>query len=261
MMKKPNLNISIVQSDLIWHDKSSNLHKMDSFIQKIEDDTDLVILPEMFSSGFTMDSAGMAESMRGDTVKWMIEKAVENKCAISGSLVITDSDRFYNRHLFIHPDGSIDFYDKKHLFRMADEHKYYSPGNQRVVVKYKGWRIMLLTCYDLRFPVWSRSRNDYDVLIYVANWPEKRRQAWITLLAARAIENQAYVIGVNRVGMDGNQINYSGDSAVIDPKGDFISNIRPYVEGIDNINLDLESLQEFRKSFPVRLDADEFEVL
>jgi len=207
-----------------------------------------------------MDAEGLAEDMDGPTVGWMREEAAALGCVVTGSLIVREGDRRYNRLVWARPDGSLAHYDKRHLFRMADEQRHYSAGDRRLVVELKGWRVCPMVCYDLRFPVWSRSRDDYDVLLYVANWPQRRAHAWSTLLRARAIENLCYVVGVNRVGKDGNGATYAGDSVALDFLGQPLSS-----EGggdrVETAVLDLESLQAYRTSFPAHLDADRFELV
>jgi len=198
--------------------------------------------------------------MTGDTVLWLKEMAMKRNCAIAGSMIIKEDNKFFNRFIFVKPDGKLNYYNKKHLFRMANEHEHYSAGEKKVIVNYKGWRINLLVCYDLRFPVWSRNKNDYDLLIYVANWPTSRISQWNTLLAARAIENQAYIVGVNRIGSDGNNFNYSGSSQIINPKGEKLIDNNINKDIIETAELDYDSLIHYRENFSVYLDADDFEI-
>lgn len=252
------MNISIIQSDLHWESPSKNRAMFDEKISEIENDIDLIVLPEMFSTGFSMSPENLAESWQGPTVKWMHRVAISKKVAIAGSLIVEDSGKYFNRLVFVHPDGNIEYYDKRHLFRMSSEHKYYDIGNNRVIINYKGFRILPLVCYDLRFPVWSRNRNDYDMILIVANFPEARRYAWNTLLPARAIENQCYVVACNRVGKDGNGVNYTGDSQVIDPQGKLIICAKPNVNQTISSKISIQEVQDFRKSFPAHLDSDDF---
>lgn len=258
-----DLKITILQSGLFWENCEQNLEQFSKKISLIREQTDLIILPEMFTTGFSMQPEKLAESMTGKTVKWMKEHAHKKQCVITGSFICEENRKFYNRLVWMKPDGTYSTYDKSHLFSMADEDKHYSGGNKKIIEKIKGWKICPLICYDLRFPVWSRNTrsNTYDVLIYVANWPEKRSFPWKTLLLARAIENQCYVVGVNRVGNDGNEISYSGDSSVINFKGEIISKTRPHAEFIETISLNYSGLDEFRKQFPVLDDGDDFEVI
>jgi len=254
------MNITIIQADLAWQNKTKNLQYFDKKIGQINVPTDLIVLPEMFTTGFSMKSQLLAETMNGPTLNWMAAKAKQTNALIMGSLIITEDDYFYNRLIAMLPDGNYYFYDKRHLFRMADEHHHYNHGVEQLVVEYKGWRIFPLICYDLRFPVWSRNSNSYDLLVCIANWAAPRSHAWKTLLLARAIENQVYVAGVNRVGVDGNDIPFSGDSAIIDMKGQIMTNLKPSVEGIETITLSLENLKKFREDFPAWQDADKFEL-
>ena len=213
-----NLKVTIIQPDIIWENPGENLTKYSTTIAAAGK-TDLVILPEMFTTGFSMNSENLYELMDGPTVNWMKYTAKFNKTAIIGSLIIKENGKIYNRAVWVFPDGSVSYYDKRHLFTMGQEHLHYASGKEKLLVEYKGWRICPLICYDLRFPVWSRNTDNIDLLIYVANWPAVRSQVWKTLLLARAIENQVFCMGVNRTGIDGYGIKYSGDSAFIDAKG------------------------------------------
>lgn len=217
------LNTALIQTELVWEDPQSNRSMLEDKLKTLGSKVDLIILPEMFTTGFSMNPATCFETMDGESLKWLKQMASKLNAAICGSLIIKESGRFYNRFVFVDPDGSVTHYDKRHTFTLAGEDKAYSPGNQKVILSYMGWKICPLICYDLRFPVWSRNTEDYDLLIYVANWPDKRVLAWDTLLRARAIENLVYTIGVNRVGHDGEQIDYSGHSAVYDPLGNMLS--------------------------------------
>lgn len=255
-----DLKVTIIQTELHWENIDENLEMLGQKLSQIEDETDLIVLPEMFNTGFTMSSEKLAEEMDGKTMQWMKNAAKEKSCVVVGSLIINENRNYYNRLIWMRTDGSYETYDKRHLFRMMDEHKYFSGGDERIVVELNGWRICPFVCYDLRFPVWCRNKGDYDCLIYIANWPGARRSAWSTLLLARAIENQVYVIGVNRIGKDGNDIVFSGGSAVIDPKGQVISKTQPHQENIETVSLSYEELEDFRKKFPVGLDGDEFEI-
>jgi len=279
-----NLKVTVIQSDIIWEDVDKNLSMFSDKIYAIGQNTDVIILPEMFTTGFSMESEKLAETMEGISVTWMKEMALKVDAAITGSLIIKENGHYYNRLIWTQPDGAIFTYDKRHLFRMANEDQYFSGGKSRLVVEWKGWKICPLICYDLRFPVWSRnselkvesrklkeeesiplpntqhSTPLYDCLIYVANWPEARKEPWIKLLEARAIENQVYVVGVNRVGTDEKQISYSGNSMIIDPKGNDISNILEHETRTITIELNKKELEDFRAKFPVGLDADEFEI-
>ena len=256
-----DLKISLVQSMLHWEDAMANLEMFSERLGPLAGHTDLIVLPEMFNTGFSMNSVKLAETMEGATVQWLKEQARRLGAAIYGSAIIEENGRFFNRGLFATRDGRISSYDKRHLFRMAQEHDHFSPGTERVIVELGGWRILLQVCYDLRFPVFSRNRNDHDLMLYVANWPEARRYPWGQLLIARAIENQSCVVGVNRVGMDGNGIHYSGDSVVVDPKGLVIGACAPAKEEIVTSVLDHAALLEFREKFPAGLDADDFDLV
>jgi predicted amidohydrolase len=258
-----NLIITIIQTHLHWENPIKNIAHFDSKINAITESTDIIVLPEMFTTGFTMNPKLHAEEHGGNGLQWMTQKAKEKKCVIVGSISIKENNTFYNRLYWAKPDGTYEFYDKRHLFKMGNEHQHYSAGNKKLIVEYKGWKICPLICYDLRFPVWSRNKKDttYDVLIYVANWPEVRAYPWKQLLIARAIENQTYVIGVNRIGLDGNNIDHSGDSVIINPKGEFINTLQAHQDKTESLSLSYTYLQDFRKAFPVLSDADEFEVL
>ncbi|WP_197489931.1 amidohydrolase [Rheinheimera sp. SA_1] len=254
------LKIAIIQSELVWQDAKANCDNFASCFAQLRD-VDLVILPEMFNSGFSMQSAQIAEPMTGPTVLWLQQQAQFYQVAIAGSLAISTELGVVNRLMFVHPDGSLEYYDKKHLFRMAGEHQHYAAGSARSVVLYKGFRLNLQICYDLRFPVFARNQGDYDVLIYVANWPEPRRRIWSTLLAARAMENQAFVLGCNRVGQDGNQFSYSGDSVALNYLGEPMAEFPAGQAGILIATLRLDDLLKFRQQFPAALDADAFVLL
>ncbi|KAA3632908.1 MAG: amidohydrolase, partial [Bacteroidetes bacterium] len=209
------LRLSIVQDHLAWEQKQQNLKHFSKVLSPLKGETDLIVLPEMFTTGFSMNAEKLAETMEGPTVQWLKKQAADLSAAIMGSCIIRDMGKFYNRLLFVTPEGKTFYYDKRHLFSFAGEHEYYTGGTHRILIPYKGWKIMPQICYDLRFPVWSRNTDDYDLLIYVANFPDKRRFAWQQLLTARAIENQVYTIGVNRIGLDENGIEYSGDSVCL----------------------------------------------
>ncbi len=260
-----DLKISIIQSDIHWEDIGANLAMFEEKIWKIGQ-TDVIVLPEMFTTGFTMRAPKLAEHMNMRTFKWMKQMADQTGALVLGSFIAMVHDRYYNRLLWMEPGGNFKTYDKRHLFRMADEHHTYSPGESLLIGHWKGWRICPLVCYDLRFPVWSRNRwnatlkkMSYDVLVYVANWPQVRAAAWKTLLDARAIENLSFVVGVNRVGTDGNGVEYNGNSAVIGPKGDPIFQVEGE-EAIKTVELNAHSLQAFRDRFPAYLDADDFSI-
>ena len=253
-----DLKVTIIQSNLHWEDKAANLKMFADKISVITESTDLIVLPEMFTTGFSMNPVLLAETMDGETVNWMQLHAAKKKCAITGSFICEENGKYYNRLVWATETGTCSIYDKRHLFSMGAEHEHYSNGNNKLIVTLKGWNIRPLICYDLRFPVWSRNtkENPYDLLLYVANWPERRQHPWKTLLLARAIENQSYVIGLNRVGNDVYDIHYSGDSAVINYKGEKISFSYPDAESIETITLKHSDLMAFRKEFPVLNDAD-----
>ena len=255
-----HLRVTLVQTELQWQDPAGNRHRLAAHFRGLLGHTDLVVLPEMFSTGFSMDAAALAEDMDGPTVGWMREEAAALGCVVTGSLIVREAGHCRNRLIWARPDGTVEHYDKRHLFRVAGEQDHYAAGTRRLVVDLKGWRVCPMICYDLRFPVWSRNRDDYDLLLYVANWPQRRAHAWSALLRARAIENLSYVVGVNRIGKDGNGASYSGDSVALDYLGQPLSS-----EGggdrVETAVLDLESLQSYRASFPAHLDADRFELL
>lgn len=253
-----DLNVTLVQSDIIWEDGAANREMFAEKIASTNQKTDVYVLPEMFNSGFSMRSKVLAEEMDGPSIAWMREWSRNSGADIAASLIIHEHGNYFNRLVWMRPDGDHFCYDKRHLFRMAGEHKHFTAGERRIVVHSRGWRICPLICYDLRFPVWSRSRGDYDALVYVANWPEPRRAAWNILLAARAVENQCVVIGVNRTGEDGTGKRYAGDSAVYDARGEKISRIRPYENGTERVTLSAEDLNDYRNTFEVGLDADAF---
>ena len=256
------MQIAAVQTKIFWEDPVSNYQHLENLLRPI-DSVDLIVLPEMFTTGFTMNSMNVAEMNEGKTLDWMGKLAAHKKAVVTGSIVVKEEGKFYNRLYWVSPEKTFITYDKKHLFRMAKENQFYSEGKSRLITSLKGVRFCPMICYDLRFPVWSRNidKNNqtvYDCLIYVANWPEPRTDAWVSLLKARAIENQAYVIGVNRVGKDENNVSYSGGSSVFDPKGNRLDQFVLHKEQIEVIYLDINELEEFRKKFPAYLDADKF---
>jgi len=253
------LKVAIIQSNLIWENSSGNLDLFNIHLKKISQ-ADIVVLPEMFNTGFTQNVAEMAQPINGPVVSWMKKRALENNYALLGSLIIKEDEKYFNRFIMAFPCTDIKWYDKRHLFRMGGEHENFTSGTKQQIFSYIGWRIKPLICYDLRFPVWSRNKNNYDLLVYVSNWPQPRREVWITLLKARAIENQCYVIGVNRVGTDGMGIEYSGDSMVIGPKGEVLCELPKGQEGIGEVTLSLSELEAFRTKFPVFADADTFTI-
>lgn len=253
-----DLNIALIQTKLQWHDAVANRAHFDARLAEIHG-AELIILPEMFTTGFTMQSDEQAEQTDGGTLEWLQTKAAEKHAVITGSVAVREGDNCFNRLYWVQPDGSFDSYDKRHLFAMAGEHHAYRPGSSRVIMNVAGWRVYPLICYDLRFPVWSRSRGDYDLLLYVANWPDKRRQHWIKLLQARAIENQCWCIGVNRIGTDGNTVGYAGDSLICDPLGEITADAGTR-DVIVQQALSGEHLLQIRKQLPFMHEADDFQL-
>lgn len=253
------LKISIVQTDIAWENKQENLRMLREKLHALRGTTEIVVLPEMFSTGFTMKSRELAEPVSGITVRILKELAADFQLALCGSFICSERSNYYNRAFFITPEGEEFYYDKQHLFRMGNEAEYFSAGNNKLIISYRGWNICLLVCYDLRFPVWSRNvNNEYDLLIYMASWPQARRLAWDTLLCARALENMCYVCGVNRIGVDGNKLIYNGGSVVFSAKGEVLASVPDGEEGIETVSLSLISLQQLRDKFPVWKDADAF---
>ena len=250
------MKIAIIQTNIDWGNPSANVKKANEIIDR-QEPADLFVLPEMFSTGFCTVPKGIAEPVECDTLQWMKQKAAEKKCALAGSIATEENGKFFNRFYFVHPDGQVEWYDKKHLFTYGGEDKHFTAGQDRVVVTHCGIRILLQVCYDLRFPVWTRNQKDYDMILYVASWPTSRVDAWKTLLRARAIENQCYVAGVNRVGDDPN-CTYCGGSAVIDPYGRTLAACEDGTECVEQADIDLELLEAFRQKFPVLNDADSF---
>ena len=249
------MRISLLQQNIKWSDIHANILEADKAINKTQE-SDLYILPEMWSTGFCMEPELIAEPVENSfALRWMHDKSIEIHAAIGGSIAIRDGDNYYNRFYFALPDGNIEYYDKRHLFSYSGENLKYIPGDKRVIVNYKGVRIMLQVCYDLRFPIFMRNHNEYDLLLCVANWPDSRREVWDILLRARAIENQSYVVGVNRTGKDPHVI-YSGGSALIDAFGRVVAQCPDNMESSITVDIDLTALNHFRKKFPVLLDAD-----
>jgi omega-amidase len=273
------LTITTIQTNMHWEDKVANLRMLEEKINGIKEKTEIVILPEMFSTGFSMQPALLAEKMDGETVAWMKRTAAAKKIILTGSIIIEEAGRYFNRLIWMLPNGTFGYYDKRHLFAFAGEDKQYTAGTNRLIASVKGWKINLQVCYDLRFPVWARQaaptsplnplsegegktnaqNPEYDLLIYVANWPERRSIAWKTLLQARAIENQCYTVGVNRVGNDGNNIYHSGDSMITDPMGKVLYHKKD-AEDIYTVTLDKTNLNTLREKFPFLLDADDFSI-
>jgi len=269
------LRVTPLQTDIIWEDKQENLRRLQTILKQLRGKTEILILPETFSTGFSMNSCGLAEPVAGETITTLRQWASEYQIAIAGSYIACDEDtpqlaidpliketHYYNRAFFLTPEGEESFYDKHHLFRMGSESVHFTPGNQRPIINYRGWNILLLVCYDLRFPVWSRNiDNEYDLLIYVGNWPESRRKVWDVLLQARALENMSYVCGVNRIGTDGNDLLYNGGTIVYSPKGEELACIGDDQEGFTTATLDQNSLTQFRNKFPAWKDADQFNLI
>ncbi|WP_378179605.1 amidohydrolase [Aquimarina sp. SS2-1] len=256
------LHIALIQSHLAWENAIQNRAVFEDKIKSISTKTDLIILPEMFTTGFTMNAAEVAETMDGETVSWLRKLAEQKDCAIAGSIIIRDADRYFNRFLFVKPDGSIQKYDKHQLFTLAKEEEVFTAGNEEVIILYKGWKIKPQICYDLRFPVWARNTSGYDLLIYVASWPKPRVNAWDILLRARAIENMTYCVGVNRIGLDGKGYEYNGHSAVYDILGNSVLEEKPIErEGIFYATLDKSLVEDTRKKLPFLADADRFKII
>jgi omega-amidase len=261
-----DLKVTLVQTQLYWEDIAANLRMFDEKIDSIKERTEVVVLPEMFSTGFSMKPETLAETMDGSAVQWMKKKAAEKNIILTGSLIIEENGHYLNRLIWMQPNGVMGTYDKRHLFGYAGEHEHYQAGDKRLIAQVKGWKVCLTVCYDLRFPVWSRNvispetgEPTYDLLINVANWPERRATAWKTLIQARAIENQCYAIGVNRVGKDGNDIYHSGDTSLIDPLGEIVYR-KTHDEDVFTTTLERARLDEIRKNIPFLKDADKFQV-
>jgi len=260
-----DLNITIIQSEIQWENPQQNLINFQNKLANISENPDVIILPEMFNTGFTMNVSKYAEKQDGFTVDWLKKQARKKSCVICGSVLIEEDKKFYNRIYWVHPEGTFETYDKRHLFRMANEHLTMSQGIKRKIVELKGWKINLQICYDLRFPVWSKNNYaneiyEYDAIIYVANWPEVRNYAYKSLLTARAIENQAYVIWVNRIGKDRNNINHSGDSMVVKPNGKTLIQAQNNKEEILETKVSFKELNEYRSKFRVGLDWDKYDI-
>jgi omega-amidase len=265
------LTLTGIQADLYWEDKSANLRQFEAKINAIQEKTEVIVLPEMFSTGFSMQPEKMAETMDGESVRWMKRVAATKKVVLTGSLVIEEGGSYFNRLIWMLPNGQCGHYDKRHLFAFSGEDTRYRPGNKRLIASVNGWKINLLVCYDLRFPVWSRQAPspavqpaaselaglEFDLLVYVANWPERRSHAWKSLLIARAIENQCYVLGVNRVGEDGSKIYHSGDSALVDPLGKLLYS-KADEQDVFTHTIHKKDLEDIRHKFPFWKDADRF---
>jgi omega-amidase len=257
---KNELKIIGIQAALVWENPKQNIAFFEEKIKSLENDADLIVLPEMFTTGFTMNPEKIAEKMTGFSVSWMQKIAKEKQMAICGSLVISDFNKFYNRFVFVHPSGEIETYNKKHSFTLAGEDKVYTSGTKKIIIEYKGWKICPLICYDLRFPVWARNIENYDLLIYIANWPVARVSAWDTLLKARAIENMSYVVGVNRTGKDANNYEYSGNSLLIDYLGKELSSLEKNELGIVTATLVKSDQDKIRKKLGFLTDKDSFKI-
>jgi predicted amidohydrolase len=261
-----HLNIALAQADLAWKDKTTNFSKFENWLENNLEQTDLVILPEMFATGFITEPEEVAEKMDGETVTWLKTQAQRYKCVIMGSAIIEENGKYYNRLIWADRNGEISTYDKRHLFTFGGEHKKFTGGTKKLVMEINGWKICPMVCYDLRFPVWAKNTykngtHEYDVLIYIANWPSARAHAFRQLLIARAIENQCFVVGVNRVGVDGKGLYYQGNSTVIDFQGNHLLEIKPDAEALEYTSLDYTGLQKARESFPVGADWDQFEIV
>jgi predicted amidohydrolase len=254
------MKIALIQSELVWENPSENLKLLQEKINSIASDVGLIVLPEMFTSGFTMNPKDVAETMQGDTILWLKATAKAKNCALTGSIVIEENGNYFNRLVFVFPDGTIQKYDKRHLFTLAGEDKIYTSGTEKRIVDYKGFKICPLICYDLRFPVFARNVENYDVLLYVANWPKPRINAWDILLKARAVENMSYVVGVNRTGLDGNQHEYIGHSQVVDFLGNYLLEPQEH-EGIFIVELDKNTMLQTRAKFAFLNDKDDFQIV
>lgn len=254
------LKLALIQFDIIWENSDENLKMIAALLENLTNQPDVIVLPETFNTGFSMEPSKVAESMHGKTIEWMKELSTKMQCAVCGSLFIEEDRKYFNRFIWVEPDGKIVQYDKRHLFSMGNESQHYTAGKTQTVIEYKGWRIFPQICYDLRFPVWSRNTMNYDLLINVANWPASRNKVWKTLLKARAIENQCYVAALNRLGTDGNGINYIGNSMITGPKGEVLMKAKSK-SGILNAEIDFTELQQFRSKFNTLKDADTFNIL
>ncbi|WP_298419326.1 amidohydrolase [uncultured Kordia sp.] len=257
-MENQELKVALIQTNLVWEHPAENRLQLDQKIKAISTSVDLIVLPEMFTSGFTMNPAQVAEEMEGETLTWLKKLAKEKNAAITGSLVITEHGNHYNRSIFVLPSGVVETYDKRHTFTLAGEHEVYTAGAEKNIITYKGWKICPLICYDLRFPVWARNVESYDVLLYVANWPKPRISAWDALLKARAIENMSYCIGVNRVGLDANSHEYPGHCAAYDVLGEKLTSIEPNTEETAIITLTKSNIETYRNKLKFLDDKDAF---
>ncbi|MEM6321590.1 MAG: amidohydrolase [Bacteroidota bacterium] len=252
-----NLVVTTIQTNLLWENIDDNLTQLAEKVDQIKGTTDIIVLPEMFSTGFSMQPKKLAENSLGKTFHWLKQQAQKANAAITGSYIVQENGQYFNRLVWMRPDGDYATYNKKHLFSLSEEPRHYTAGQKKLIVNYKGWKICPLICYDLRFPVWSRNIENYGLLLYVANWPEKRSHHWRSLLMARAIENQTYTIGVNRVGMDGNDFYHSGNTSVIDYAGNTLVH-NAHLEQVTTVELDYQKQQTFRQQFPFLADKDVF---
>ncbi len=257
-----SLHFSLIQSSLFWENKEANLNMFAQKIHAIEQPTEIIVLPEMFTTGFSMQPEKFAETMEGPSVQWMRRMSAAKRAVITGSLIIEEAGNYYNRLVWMLPNGELGYYDKRHLFAFAGEDQHYTAGNKRLIASVKGWKINLQICFDLRFPIWARQQetSEYDVLLYVANWPEKRNHAWKTLLTARSIENQCFTIGVNRVGLDGHDLSHSGDSMVVGPVGEILYHCA-HEQDVFHIELQKQEINNTRTNFPFLSDADSFKII
>jgi omega-amidase len=254
------MKVTIVQSNTRWEDKPANFRNIENLLGNISGKTDLVVLPEMFTTGFSLNAEKLSEELYGETFDWMINLSQAGNFAVCGSYIVRSVDKYYNHFTFVTPQKEYFSYDKRHLFSLAGENEVYTGGENRMVFVYNKFRFLPIVCYDLRFPVWIRNRGDYDAIICVASWPDIRREAWNNLIKARAIENQCFVIGVNRSGKDNEGLKYAGDSVVIDPMGKILARINEYEEGTETVEISLSDVANFRKKFPVWKDSDDFSI-
>ena len=255
------LRVALVQTDIVWEDKEQNRARCAAVLERLAGHCDLVVLPEMFTTGFSMRAEALAEPVSGPTVEVLTSWARQYNLAVAGSFMAREGEVCYNRGFLVTPDGTPHYYDKRHLFRMGEEGRHFAAGDHKLVVNYRGWNIALQVCYDLRFPVWCRNvNNEYDLMLVVANWPQSRAYAWRSLLVARAIENAAYVCGVNRTGNDATAMVYRGDTMAVGVKGEILAEVEPFAEQVLEVELDLSKVRRFREKFPVWKDADDFEL-
>ncbi len=259
MVVRDNLNMCLLQYNICWENKYKNYARIQDLLKGVTLPPDFIVLPEMFSTGFSNNAADCSENMQGPTIDWMFRISKEFNCLLAGSIIISENNHYYNRYIAVHNDTIISVYDKRHLFRMEEENIFYKSGTEKSTMIYKGWRIAPFICYDLRFPVWMRNRDQYDLAVIVANWPSKRDDVWQILLKARALENLSFVAGVNRTGIDGKDIDYAGNSAIVHPGGRFLNTLTAK-DGIIEVQLSMSELITFRDKFPAHLDADNFNI-